>query len=66
MALVSPRIFPNQASVYPTDGPSLPAGVTRVWAATGPNDRDVLARGLWMAEGGTWHVINPPPARLDF
>ena len=65
MALVAPRLFPGQASVYPKDGPALPPQVTRVWAATGPDDRDVLARGLWVADGRVWQVINPPPARLD-
>jgi hypothetical protein len=65
MALVAPRLFPGQASVYPKDGPAIPPQLTRVWAATGPDDRDVLARGLWVADGRVWQVINPPPARLD-
>ncbi len=64
MALVAPRLFPGQVSVYPKDGPALPPQLTRVWAATGPDDRDVLARGLWVADGGVWQVINPPPVRL--
>ena len=64
MALVTPRIMPHIASGYPTDGPQLPDPVTRVWAATGPNDSDVLARGLWVADGGTWTVLDSPP-RLD-
>jgi hypothetical protein len=60
-ALVSPRLFPDIASVFPTDGPVLPPPVTRVWAAVGPNDRDTPARGLWMAEGDLWQVIPSPP-----
>jgi len=46
MALVTPRILPQFPSSYPTDGPVLPGPVTCVWAATGPSDRDVLARAL--------------------
>ena len=61
MALVTPRLFPQYASSYPTDGPALPDGVTRVWAATGPNDRDVLARALWVADGVRWQVLVAPP-----
>ena len=60
-ALTTPRLFPNVASSWPTDGPTLPTPVTRVWAAVGPNDCDVLARGLWVADGGTWEVIASPP-----
>jgi hypothetical protein len=61
MALVTPRLFPQYASSYPTDGPVLPEVVTRVWAATGPQDRDVLARALWVADGGIWRVLQSPP-----
>ena len=61
MALVTPRLFPQQESAYPKKGPTLPVPVTRVWAATGPNDRDVLARALWVAEGGNWQVLTAPP-----
>lgn len=64
MALVTPRLFPHLESCYPKDGPTLPRPITRVWAATGPNDRDVLARALWKAEGGNWEVLESPP-RLD-
>jgi len=52
-------------SAFPTDGPTLPAQVTKVWAATGWNDGPVLARALWMAEAGIWQVL-PPPPRLDW
>jgi hypothetical protein len=61
MALVTPRILPHVASGYPTDGPQLPEPVTRVWAGTGPSDHDVLARGLWFADGGIWTVLESPP-----
>lgn len=59
MALVTPRITPGLG--LPTEGPVLPEGITRVWAATEPNDADVLARALWMAEGEVWNVIPSPP-----
>lgn len=61
MALLTPRLTPGTESAYPTQGPVLPSGVTRVWAASGPNDQDVLARALWMAEGGNWKVLPSPP-----
>lgn len=63
MALVTPRLLPQLGASYPTDGPCLPDPVTRVWAATGHADRDVLARALWMSDGGMW-VVQPSPARL--
>lgn len=61
MALTTPRLLPDLESSYPNDGPALPHPVTRVWAAVGPNDRDVLARAIWVVEGGTWKVIPSPP-----
>ena len=61
MALVTPQLFPMFDSSYPTNGPKLPPSVTQVWAATGPNDQDVLARALWVAEGGNWRVLPSPP-----
>jgi len=60
MALATPRLIPQHPSSYPTDGPRLPHPVTRVWAATGANDTDVLARALWVADGGEWRVVQPP------
>ena len=60
MALVTPRLIPSHPSSYPTDGPRLPHPVTRVWAATGPNDMDVLARALWVADRGGWQVVQSP------
>lgn len=63
MALVTPRILPQYDTSFPKDGPRLPTPVTKVWVATGPNDSDVLARALWVADGGKWEVVDPP-ARL--
>ena len=63
MALVTPRLFTQHAGSFPTDDPTLPDPVTRVWAATGPNDQDVLAWALWVADGGARRVV-PPPRRL--
>lgn len=47
--------------------PMLPDDVTRVWDGTGPNDRDGLARSLWIRGG--WELASarsPPPHVLIF
>lgn len=61
VALGTPRlrvegVLPDLGG-YPPYAPDLPDPVARLWAATGPNDRDVLARGLWVTEGGKWTVL---------
>lgn len=42
------------------DGPSLPEGLTGVWAASGLHDRDRLARALFFTDGGSWRQLEPP------
>lgn len=64
MALTTPLLAQQipglEGAGFPTDGSLLPAGVTRVWAAAEPGDADVLARALWVADGGPWRVLTPP------
>jgi len=42
------------------EGPRLPDGVTGVWAASGPNDRDHLARAVFFSNGTEWRPLEPP------
>lgn len=42
------------------EGIPLPTGVTGIWAASGPHDRDHLARALFFTDGARWRQLEPP------